>query len=142
MIDPELVIRKLVLIAEDLPAVERLAARPREEYLASRTDELVAERLLERIIGRMIDVNYHLLTESGDPPPRDYFQSFVDLARLGVLESTFARRIAASAGLRNRLAHEYDEIDPIKVHEALGGIVEDVAEYLDRVRTFVDRGTG
>lgn len=142
MIDRELVIRKLVLIAEDLPAVERLAARPRDEYLASRTDELVAERLLERIIGRMIDVNYHLLTESGDPPPREYFQSFVDLARLGVLESAFARRIAASAGLRNRLAHEYDEIDPVKVHEALAGVVADVTEYLDQVRRFLDRAPG
>lgn len=142
MIDRELVIRKLVLIAEDLPAVERLAARPRDEYLASRTDELVAERLLERIIGRMIDVNYHLLTESGDPPPREYFQSFVDLSRLGVLESAFARRIAATAGLRNRLAHEYDEIDPVKVHEALAGAVADVTEYLDRVRRFLDRAPG
>lgn len=142
MIDRELVTRKLVLIAEDLPAVERLAARPRDEYLASPTDELVAERYLERIIGRMIDVNYHLLTESGQPPPRDYFQSFVDLAALGVLDSAFARRIAAAAGLRNRLAHEYDEIDPVKVHETLGGVVADVTEYLDRIRTALDRESG
>ena len=138
MIDPELVTRKLVLIAEDLAGVQALARQPREEYLESLTSELVAERYLERMIGRMIDVNYHLLTESGQPPPRDYFQSFVDLAGLGVLDSPFARRIAACAGLRNRLVHEYDELDPEKVHEALATAVEDVPQFLDAVRRFLD----
>lgn len=73
MIDPELVTRKLVLIAEDLAGVQELA-----------------------------------------------------------------RRIAACAGLRNRLVHEYDELDPEKVHEALATAVEDVPQYLDAVRSFLD----
>lgn len=40
MIDHELVIRKLVLVAEDLPPAEELARQPLEEYLASPTSEL------------------------------------------------------------------------------------------------------
>lgn len=140
MIDRELVTRKLVLIAEDLPATEELARQERKAYLASPTSEVLAERYLERIIGRMIDVNYHLLTESGQPPPRDYFQSFVELGRLGVLEPDFARRIAACAGLRNRLVHEYDALDPEKVHQALQAAVIDLPEYLDGVRRFLERG--
>lgn len=139
MIDHELVTRKLVLIAEDLPAIEELARQPSEEYLASLTSEVLAERYLERMIGRMIDVNYHLLTESGEPPPRDYFQSFVALGRLGVLEPEFARRIASCAGLRNRLVHEYDALDPAKVYEALQTTVSDLPRYLDAVRRFLDR---
>jgi uncharacterized protein YutE (UPF0331/DUF86 family) len=138
MIDPELITRKLALIAEDLSSARELARRSLAEHLESSTSEVLAERFLERMIGRMIDVNYHLLTESGQPPPRDYFQSFVDLARLGVLDSEFARRLAACAGLRNRLVHEYDELDPEKVYEALGTAISDVPEYLDRVRAFLD----
>ncbi|MBI2202285.1 MAG: DUF86 domain-containing protein [Candidatus Rokubacteria bacterium] len=139
MIDPELVIRKIVLITGDLDRLGALAATPLADYLASPTDELVAERLLERIIGRMIDVNYHLLTESGQPPPRDYYDSFTELAKLEVLSPDFAARIAACAGLRNRIAHEYDEIDPAKVHEALQNAVKDIPEYLRRVQAFVTR---
>jgi uncharacterized protein YutE (UPF0331/DUF86 family) len=138
MIDRELVTRKMVLIAQDLPEVEKLAERPRDEYLASPTDEVLAERYLER----MIDVNFHLLTESGEPPPRDYYQSFVDLGRLGALDPGFARRVASAAGLRNRLVHEYDELVPVKVHEALSTAVAEVAEYLDQLRRFLDRGIG
>jgi uncharacterized protein YutE (UPF0331/DUF86 family) len=137
MTDAELVTRKMVLITADLRALEGLAQRPLVDYLAGATDEIIAERYLERIIGRMIDINYHLITEAGEPPPRDYFDSFTQLARIGVLPAPFAKRIAASAGLRNRLVHEYDEIDPERVYEGLQAAVRDVPEYLRRVEEFL-----
>ena len=34
------------------------------------------------MIGRMIDVNYHLITESGQPPPPDCHASFLKLGEL------------------------------------------------------------
>lgn len=139
MIDRELVTRKLVLIASDLDRLGTLAARPAAEYLADPVHELVAERLLERVVGRMIDINYHVLTESGEPPPRDYYDLFTDLAKLRMLPADFAARIAACAGLRNRIAHEYDEIDPARIHEALQAAVTDILEYVRAVRAFIDR---
>ena len=138
MIDRELVTRKMVLIAEDLQRLETLAAKSRDEYLASDIDETLAERYLERMIGRMIDVNYHVLTESGEAPPRDYLESFLALARIGVLPHEFAARLAPSAGLRNRIVHAYDDLDPGRVYDALGSALADVPEYLARVRAFVD----
>lgn len=138
MIDAELVRRKVALIMPDVQALAPLADKPIEEYLASTTDELVAERYLERIIGRMIDINYHLVTELGKPPPRDYHQSFKELAPLGVLPVELASRISACAGLRNRLVHEYDEIDPRLVHAALRDATRDVPEYLSHVQRFLE----
>jgi uncharacterized protein YutE (UPF0331/DUF86 family) len=138
MIDPELMTRKMVLITADLKAIETLARRPLEDYIASSTDEVLVERYLERIIGRMIDINYHLMTEAGHPPPRDYFDSFTHLARIGVLPPAFATQIAASAGLRNRLVHEYDEIDPERVYEGLQAAVRDVPEYLRHIERYLE----
>ena len=77
----------------------------------------------------MIDINYHLLTESGQAPPPDYYQSFIQLATFGVYPAEFAQRIAARAGLRNRIAHEYDDIDPQKLFEAVRQAVGDLPEY-------------
>ena len=137
MIDKELVTRKVLLVTEDLRALGPLAAKPVAEYLASATDEVLAERYLERIIGRMIDINYHVLTESGQPPPPDYYQSFTALATIGMLDQAFAKRIAACAGLRNRITHEYEAIDPARVHEALQSAVRDIPEYLKRLAAHV-----
>ena len=135
MTDVELVTRKMVLITADLNALEPLARKSLADYVASSTDEILVERYLERIIGRMIDINYHLITEAGHPPPRDYYESFTQLARLGVLPPDFAARIAACAGLRNRLVHEYDEIDPHRVYEGLQAAVRDIPEYLRHVQS-------
>jgi len=139
VIDRELVTRKLTLVAQDLRRLERLATKGRDDYLKSDMDETLAERYLERMIGRTIDVNYHLLTESGEAPPPDYHESFVALARLGVLDPSFARQLAPSAGLRNRIVHDYDEIDPALVFDAIGTALRDVPGYLAAVQRFLER---
>jgi uncharacterized protein YutE (UPF0331/DUF86 family) len=139
VIDAALVGRKALLITRDLADLTPLARKPLDEYLANSLDELVAERLLERIIGRMIDVNYHLLTETDHPPPADYYASFTQLAALGVYDAEFGRRIAACTGLRNRIVHEYDEVDPRRVHEAIVAAVPDVSAYLRAIEEYVKR---
>ena len=142
MIDAELVTRKILLITRDLAALDPIAKKPPGEYLSSATDELVAERYLELIIGRMIDINYHLITESGQAPPGDYYDSFVRLGSLGILDGEFAARIAACAGLRNRIVLEYDEIDPAKVHEALQVALREIPAYLRRINEHLGRPGG
>jgi uncharacterized protein YutE (UPF0331/DUF86 family) len=142
VIDAALVDRKALLITRDLSDLAPLARKALTEYLASPLDELVAERLLERIIGRMIDVNFHLLTETGHPPPADYYASFTQLAVIGVYDAEFGRRIASCTGLRNRIVHEYDELDPHRVHEALATAIRDVATYLRAVQAYLKRTPG
>jgi len=137
MIDPELVTRKATLITKDLRALADLARMSKSEFVAGQTQEVLAERYLERAIGRMIDVNYHLVTEAGEPPPSDYFQSFTDLARIGALPAEFGREIAACAGLRNRLVHQYDEIDPSRIYDSVLVAVRDIPEYLRHVDEYV-----
>ncbi|MEA2625495.1 MAG: hypothetical protein QOD06_1540 [Candidatus Binatota bacterium] len=139
-IDRDLVTRKMALIVEDLVRVEELARKDPGEYLSDDTAEVLAERYLERMIGRMIDINFHLITESGHPPPRDYYDPFVRLGGLKILPAKLASDMAGCAGLRNRIVHEYDDIEPTRVHGALRDAVRDMPKYLEHVREFVERG--
>ena len=129
----------MALILDDLRAVAPLAQKSLDDYLASPIDEVLAERYLERMIGRMIDINYHLIIDAGHAPPRDYFESFTQLAKLQILPPPFASRIAACASLRNRLVHEYEDIDPRRVHEGLQAAMRDVPEYLQHIHEHVER---
>jgi len=143
VIDTALVTRKMVLIATDVEALDAYRAMDLDDYLEDPIAELVVERYVERTVGRMVDINYHLLTALGEPPPRDYFTSFTALSKVGVLPGPFAREIAPAAGLRNRIVHEYDEVEPSRVHEALDSILRDVPRYLGYVQGFLDaRGPG
>lgn len=96
-VDRALVTRKLLLIASDLEALRPVAADGRDTYRADPIRQGLTERYLERLIGRMIDVNYHLITGSGQPPP-DYFESFERLGELGALAPDFAATSRARPG--------------------------------------------
>ena len=89
-------------------------------------------------VGGQVHVDYHLITDAGHAPPRDYYASFTELAKLRILPPAFASQIAMCAGLRNRLVHEYDEIDPRRVHEGLLAAVRDFPEYLRPVHSYIE----
>lgn len=138
-IDAELVTRKLVLITADLEQLRSVHSRGLDAYLLSPLEQAVVERLLERIVTRMIDINYHLITASGHPPPRDYHASFQLLAAEGVLDAPFAGRIARAAGLRNRLVHDYDDLDQRLLFGALSDALFDVPAYAAAVHGWVQK---
>jgi uncharacterized protein YutE (UPF0331/DUF86 family) len=137
-IDREVLVRKSTLIAEDLLRLRPFAELPVEEYLARVDAQLATERLLERMIGRVLDINYHIAVEQAGVAPRDFFQSFLKMAELRVLPPDFARQIAQAAGLRNRLAHEYNDLDPRKVHEAAAGALADIPIFLTHLQRFLE----
>jgi len=82
----------------------------------------------------------HLLFNDGDSaPPKDYHESFVRLGTLGVMTADLAKEMAMAAGLRNRIVHEYNDIDPERVYEALPVAVRQIPLYLDHIHRFVEK---
>ncbi|NOY52619.1 MAG: DUF86 domain-containing protein [Deltaproteobacteria bacterium] len=140
MIDPAMVHRKLSLITTDLKRLKDLVARTREALLSDEIGLAAAERYLERVIGRMIDINYHLITSEGEPPPKDYYLSFVQLSiKPAILDKQFAEEIANAAGLRNRIVHEYDDIDPGLTIEGMRAAVRDIPLYAGAVLKYLEK---
>jgi len=131
--DKELVNRKITFINNDLKGLKVLSKLSLKTYLSKTEYELVAERYLERVIGRMIDINYHILSENEDEIPIDSYDSFIKLGEKKYLPKRLSKNLANSAGLRNRLAHEYDEIIPKKVFESVRSCLEDVPKYLKHI---------
>ena len=84
-LDPGLVKRKIVLIERDLRELRKIGVVPLAKYLKNSQFEVLAERYLERIIGRMIDINYHLLSAEKGIMPVDYYHSFLEMGRAGYL---------------------------------------------------------
>lgn len=138
MIDKKLIHRKIILIAKDLRELKPIASLPSKEYFKKFEYEVLAERYLERIITRMIDINYHLMVETGNPPPKDYFSSFIELGKLKILPSDFSQKLAQYAGLRNRLVHEYNALDEKKVYQSARRSLKDFPKYLRYIENFVE----
>jgi len=132
-IDKNIIIRKITLINKDLKSLKKLSQLSLKTYLSKSEYEAMTERYLERIIGRMIDINYHILLEAEKENPIDYYSSFIELGKKKYLPLKLSITMADSAELRNRLAHEYDEIDEKKVFEAMNSCLRDVPKYLKNI---------
>lgn len=91
VVDEKLVVRKINLILQDLKRLKSISLLAWEDYQKKIDYEILAERYLEIIIGRVIDINFHLIVESGYPPPQNYFASFTELAELKILDADFAK---------------------------------------------------
>ena len=138
-VEVEVVRRKLATIVEDLRALEPVRMMSKENYIEEFYKRKATERLLQELIEAAIDINVHLILEAGHAAPDDYYESFVKIGELGIISSDLAERVAPSAGLRNRLVHEYDMLDheivlkSVATAEELFSIyVKEINEYLSK----------
>ena len=138
-VDKEFLKRKIRLIEKDIKKLKKINLIPYGEY--EKNDDLndLAERNLERVIGRMIDINYHILSQEKEIMPDDYYKSFIEMGKQEYLPLGLSKSMAASAGLRNRLAHEYDDIDIRKVYESISKALNEVPEYLREIIKHLDK---
>lgn len=56
---------------------------------------------------------------------------------LAVIDRSVAEHLAPSAGLRNRLVQEYDEIDPAQGFDAISRAEADVFLYAEGIETYL-----
>jgi len=127
--------RKIKLIQEDLARLEPLGHFSFHEVAKDPVKYAATERLLERIITRAIDINRHCIAElgKGNEVVRTYEDTFLRLGDLAVLPQTLAKAIAPSAGLRNVLVHEYDEVDERLVYQSVGHALTQYTKYCDQL---------
>jgi uncharacterized protein YutE (UPF0331/DUF86 family) len=138
-IDEEFLKRKIRLIEKDIKKLKKIGRIPYKEYLKNDDLSDLAERNLERIIGRMIDINYHILSQEKDFMPNDYYSSFIEMGKQGYVPLKLSESLASSAGLRNLLAHEYDEVDVKKVYQSIAIALRDVPKYLRNIMGFLNK---
>lgn len=144
MVRPELVRRKLQLIAEDLGRLLRFKDIALEELIADDVLLAAVERLLERIVMRAIDVNEHLITELATGQEEQitrltYRDTFLRLSDLSAYPAAFAASICQSAGLRNILVHDYNDVDHRILHASIRTCLQDYHRYVEHVSAFVAR---
>ncbi len=138
-LDVAIVHRKLRRIRANVDALQNAVASIEIERF--RADELrrrAVERLLQETIDAAVDVNNHLLRGMSRTPAEDYYSSFIELGRAGVLEPSLATALAPAAGLRNRIVHEYEELDDAIVLQAAQSKPAILTEYVAAIERFLE----
>ena len=140
MIRIDLIKRKISLIQAELARLKEFAGLSFDEIAKDFVKQAAVERFLERVVNRAVDINNHLINELAKrdtKTPVRYRETFLVLADMGVYSQDFAEQIAKSAGTRNMLVHEYDEIDPEQVYHSIDDCLRDYTQYCQSILDFI-----
>ncbi len=138
-VDPRTVREKLTRLVQELTFLSSYRDMTFNAYAGDGKARRAAERSLELIVEAAVDVNQHVVVQSGAPPPADYRSSFFEAARAGLIDAALAATPAPSVGLRHRLTHEYAAIDDRKVFEAIPLALRLYAQYVDQARGYLQQ---
>lgn len=128
-------IESLIALLEKLKAVlsEYDKNQPLREFLL-----YAAEKKAEEIVELGISINQEMLREKGKVSS-SYYDSFMDLAQFNMFSSAELKELASTAGFRNRLAHEYLEIDSAIALKAMKNILKIYPPYLHKIKQMLHR---
>jgi uncharacterized protein YutE (UPF0331/DUF86 family) len=88
------------------------------------------ERILELLIMTSSDIVFHLIADKGEPAPVSYKAAFLMAGELKIISKKLSRSLALSAGLRNILVHEYEDIDYGIVHKSVRTAIRDFTSFV------------
>ncbi len=138
-LDIEIIQRKLAVILENLKALEAIQEMKKEEYFRDIYRRKATERLLQELIEAAIDINTYMIVETGHAAPDDYYHSFILAGEIGIIPPELAEKLAPSAGLRNRLVHEYNGLDHETILKAVGTSLNLYPQYVKAISDALSR---
>ena len=130
---------KLIKLEEYLRELKSYKPESFEQYVANRKNKYAVERLLQLIIDLALDINNMIIKSEGGYPASVYFNSFINLIVLDVFDEYFANEIAPSTGLRNRLVHEYEEVNDKIVYKNIDKTICYYKKYLKHIMKYLEK---
>lgn len=128
---------RLELISRYLDRLKKSEAINLDDYLNSFDEQLIIERLLQLITQAAIDINDHILSKLTPGKSYTNFEAFIELGKYQIITPELAKQIAPSSGLRNRLVHEYDDIDPNQVFKAISFALQQYPLYIRQIKSYL-----
>ncbi len=125
---PDVLRRKLSAVAVYIQDLRRHENITFEEFMKNHYE---IERILELLIMTASDIVMHLLSSRDEAAPSSYRAVFLRAGELGILSVELSRNLSLSAGLRNILVHEYEEIDYSILHQSIPAALRDFTKLIE-----------
>lgn len=141
--DPEAIVQKLSRLVARIDRLRQFEVLPLEGYLQDELKQAAIERLLETIIDAALSINKTLLKRGAGLVPTNSesfknFESFILIGENRFIPVKLATELAPSGSFRNVLAHEYDDIDPVQVYNALQKVLVHYPQYVKAIQSYLD----
>lgn len=142
MLDKEFIKEKINLIIRDLERLRMFSDFTIGQMAKDFIKYAALKNVLMETIGRAIDINEHFISElikSGESIPKGYKETFLMLGDLEILPKDFAEEISKSAGFRNAIVHEYNNLDKGIIYKTVGDAIDQYSRYCDFILKFLEK---
>lgn len=136
-LDQTTIRRRLAVIARDVALLEPEAGIPWSEYRTNGLRRAGIERLLQTALEATLDICKHVLRVRGVHRPTTAREVIVAAGSAGLIPAELAASLADAAGLRNRLVHEYDDLDDARVHASIASAVALLPQFAAAVERYL-----
>lgn len=137
MINKDIILRKLLKIKKYIQELKTFSNIAFEEYKTAFIKKRAVERLILLLVEVATDINSYVIVEIGKNPPTDYYDSFIKAIEIGLISKQLGEKLAPSAGLRNRLVHEYDEIKDDIVFNSINDAIKLYTTFIKEVNDYL-----
>lgn len=138
--DEEIIIKRLDYMREKLKDLDQDLNN--YESFSSKKNLLktirgAIERWCEEIVESAVTINNELLS-SINKVPDSYYKSFIELESLNIFNEKDLEKLASTAGYRNRLAHDYMNIDPEISINSAKNILNIYKKYIKEIYSYLE----
>ena len=140
-LDPQVVARHLGSMRDLLDVLGDMTAWSIDDLAGDVVRRLAVERVLTQLVDLATAINADILSVLQGRAPQTARKGFSAMAEAGLIDVELARSLAASAGMRNLLTHEYVEVDPARVHLAIPAAARDYTQYVKDVAMWLSTAT-
>jgi uncharacterized protein YutE (UPF0331/DUF86 family) len=138
MLNLILVEQRIALVSGYLSELEKLAATPRQDFLADKVKTAAAESYLRRSLEAIFDAGRHILAKSGHADMAGEYKAIaLGLVQQAVVDASLGPALLQMAGYRNRLVHLYNEISDDELYGILGSDLGDIRSFVRQIREFL-----
>jgi uncharacterized protein YutE (UPF0331/DUF86 family) len=137
MVDPDSVVRRLLVLNECLQELSRPDAADASRLAGNSVLRAAVERWLQLAIEACVDLATHVIAEEGWTPPASGRDAFLVLAGHGRLSIDLAQRLGAAVGMRNLLVHDYLRIDLVRLASTVEKDLGDLREFASHVASWM-----
>lgn len=137
-LDPAVLQRRLRHLANAVSRLERFRDIPLEQLDPDDGTDWAVLHGLQICIQAVLDISAHVLASTGATVPDQYRTGILMLGKLRVLPEEFAGRIAAMAGFRNILVHDYLDVDLTIVKRILDEQLDDFKLFGQYVEQYLE----
>lgn len=129
MVDEALVAAKVAAVRDAVDRIRLVLPPDAGTFEADRTIREVVILNLFVALQETVSLATHWLADAGLDVPGSYREIFLALVERAKVPPDLAQRLAAAAGFRNLVAHQYGVVDPVRVHAIASKELGDLLDF-------------